>query len=951
MPRPKGPSPRRTPPPSREAATYTHPSADLPLRPEVGTQAQFKKHKPPQSYRYDSSLSPALDWDGQNPAREKGEKLIAEAAAQNAEVGRQLAELKAIKTSDLPAPARAKLAEAIAALERAAGGGREALRHLKAISGPFLNWTGKAERLSFDVPTLPLFVHERLSTQAIIETLTGHKVDQNLDFMADLFGDSRRSVADQVLRAYEYREGWVNRMILGDSMVAMNSLLRYESLGGQVQMIYMDPPYGVKFGSNFQPFVRKRDVSHGDDADMTREPEMVQAYRDTWELGLHSYLTYLRDRMLIARDLLSRSGSIFVQISDDNIHHVREVMDEVFGEENFCGLITFAKTSGLASRLLPSSCDYLLWYGREKTGVKYRQLFDPKPAIDDPTERYICVETPEGEIVDLSVNQKLGKETIPEGRILKLSDITSQDPVQALRYEIEFAGQKFLPSVRRHWSTHEEGMKRLFSAGRVHAQGNNLWFKRYHSDFGFRPIGDVWSDVKANAFGDPRFYVVQTATAVIQRCILMTTDPGDLVLDPTCGSGTTAYVAEQWGRRWITCDTSRVPLALARQRLLTATFPWYDLKDESLGPASGFIYQRRQNRKGEEVGGIVPHITLKSIANNEPAAEEVLVDRPEELKSITRVTGPFVVEATIPNARGMDDAPQTPNDDSESYADFSARMLEVLRKSPILRLDGNRTVTFRNIRPPARTLSLSAEALVDKPSLTNLADDAAKQSSLERDAQPVAFVFGPENGAISTRVVEEAAREAYGKHYGHLYVIGFSIEAEARETIEHCEEVFNVPATYVQATPDLMMGDLLKNMRSSQIFSVCGLPDIKATRLPAKKGEKEEQWQVELIGLDVFDPITMEVQHRLGADVPAWLLDTDYNGRVFHVTQAFFPRTGAWENLKKALKGDYDDSVWDHLSGTISAPFTPGNQREIAVKVIDDRGNELLVVRKLKESK
>jgi adenine-specific DNA-methyltransferase len=434
--------------------------------------------------------------------------------------------------------------------------------------------------------------------------------------------------------------------------------------------------------------------------------------------------------------------------------------------------------------------------------------------------------------------------------------------------------------------------------------------------------------------------------------LLMTTDPGDLVLDPTCGSGTTAHVAEQWGRRWITCDTSRVPLALARQRLLTATFPWYELKDEGHGPAGGFVYKRRQNSKGEEVGGIVPHITLKSIANNEPPAEEVLVDRPEELKRITRVCGPFVVEATIPTAHGLDEEPDTPRIQSETHADFTARMLEVLRKSPVLRLDGNRTVTFRNIRPPAKTLCLSAEALVDKPTLSNLADDAAKQPSLERDAQPVAFLFGPENGAVSTRLVEEAARETHGKHYAHMYVIGFSIEAKARETIEHCDAVFGVPATYVQATPDLLMGDLLKNMRSSQIFSVCGLPEVAVRRVDRKTAEAHYQdsaarWQVELLGLDVFDPTTMEVTHRTGADVPAWFLDTDYNGRVFHVTQAFFPRTGAWESLKKALKGDYDESVWDHLAGTVSAPFTAGAQMEIAVKVIDDRGNELLVVRKL----
>lgn len=451
-----------------------------------------------------------------------------------------------------------------------------------------------------------------------------------------------------------------------------------------------------------------------------------------------------------------------------------------------------------------------------------------------------------------------------------------------------------------------------------------------------------------SGFGDPKVYVVQTNVKVIERCLLMTTDPGDLVMDPTCGSGTTAYVAEQWGRRWITCDTSRVPLALARQRLLTATFGWYDLKDEGQGPAGGFTYRRRQNARGEEVGGIVPHVTLKSIANNEPPAEEVLVDRPEEKKGVTRVCGPFVVEATIPTAHGLDTEPETPGLQGEGHGAFTARMIEVLRKSPVLRLDGNRTMTFRNIRPPARTLVLGAEAL-----------------QVDGEERPVAFVFGPEGGAVSERLVSEAAREAWGKSYARLYVIGFAIEAKARETVENCEAVFNVPATYVQATPDLLMGDLLKNMRSSQIFSVCGLPEITVRRVKggaaegrAPKGgskgdarrdakEGDGLWQVELLGLDVFDPVTMEVAHRAGLDVPAWFLDADYNGRVFHVTQAFFPKTGAWESLKKALKGDYDETVWDHLAGTVSAPFAAGEHREIAVKVIDDRGNELLVVRKL----
>lgn len=325
--------------PAHNASTYRHPEAELPLRPEVGTQPQFRKRKPPVAYRYDSSLSPALDWDGQYPAREAGEALI-----------REILEAETLQ-------------DAKAAAER-----------LKAMSGPFLNWAGKAERLSFDVPTLPLFVHERLSTKGIIETLKGHKLDPQLGL--NLFGDPGRSITDQVLKAYEYHDKWVNRMILGDSLVVMNSLLHYEGLGGQVQMIYIDPPYGVRFGSNFQPFVRKRDVTHNDDEDMTREPEMVKAYRDTWELGLHSYLTYLRDRLLLARELLSPSGSVFVQISDENVHHVRELMDEVFGPENFVAIIAFQKGTFASSKLLPVLFDYIIWYSRDLEHVKYRHLFE-----------------------------------------------------------------------------------------------------------------------------------------------------------------------------------------------------------------------------------------------------------------------------------------------------------------------------------------------------------------------------------------------------------------------------------------------------------------------------------------------------------------------------------------------------------------------------------------------
>ncbi len=903
---------KRAPQPP-QAESYSHPEAKTPLRPDVGVQAQFKKTKPPQTYRYDSSLSPALDWDGQNAAREQGETLLAEIAAQTAR----------LKTAKNDKERQA----AIAALEAAT-------QRLKALGRPFLNWAGKAERLSFDVPTLPLFRHEWLSTQAILETLTGHRRDKQLSLF-DLFGDPQYSIADQVLRAYEHKDQWRNRIVLGDSLVVMNSLLHYENLGGQVQMIYMDPPYGVKYGSNFQPFVRKRDVKHNDDEDMTREPEMVQAYRDTWEVGLHSYLTYLRDRLLLCRELLHPSGSIFVQISDENVHHVREVMEDVMGADNFIVTIFLKKKGNQKGATLEPVNDYLLWFAKDKIRVKIRLLFTSKLDAESVASSYNKIEMPDGttrNLTDFETDEIPG--LIASGaRIFTADQLTSGGEFRTQLYDVEFEGKTYRPAANNSWKINEEAMKQLISLGRVVAGEKQIRFKKYLNDFPCTALTNLWGDLGGAA---DKIYVVQTSSKAVARCVLMTTDPGDLVLDPTCGSGTTAYVAEQWGRRWITIDVSRVPLALARQRLLTATFPWYELKNEDRGPAGGFVYKRKQNNRGEEVGGIVPHVTLKSIANNEPPAEEVLVDRPEEVKSITRVTGPFNFEATIPTAAAWEEHDQSGSGETagEANGNFCDRMLEVLRKSPLLRLEGNRTVSLQNVRPPAKALSLSAEAVA-----------ANGESKL------VAFVFGPENGAVSEKLVQEALREAYMKGYAHLYVIGFAIQPNARLLIDGAAEMGSIAATYVQATPDLLMGDLLKNMRSSQIFSVCGLPEIEVKRVKGNGKRGPRAFQVTLLGLDVFDPVTMESIHRRGEDVPAWFLDTDYNDQCFHVCQAFFPRTGAWENLKKALKGTYEEGVWDHLAGTTSAPFEPGENGKIAVKVIDDRGNELLVVQDVKVDK
>ena len=845
-----------------------------------------------------------------------------------------------------------------AALLRVAGL-QDALTALRRLQAPLLNWAGKAERAELSVPTLPLFVHERLSTAAIIQTLEGHRKAPEQEDMFRLFADPVRPMAEQV-RAYSFRDAWVNRLILGDSLLVMNSLRQFEGLGGQVQMIYFDPPYGVKFGSNFQPFVRKRDVSASDDADMTREPEMVQAYRDTWVLGLHSYLTYLRDRLTVARELLTPSGSIFVQISDENLHHVREVMDEIFGNDNYAGTIFFLKTSGKGSEFIDPIGDYLIWYVRDSSRAVVTSVFTKRTSttID---EQYNMADFDTGETRRLSRAEIRGEVPLSPCRRFMPSSIYSDSGGATTRFSFQFHGGNFTPLPGYFWRTNQDGMDKLVSENRIVRVGNYLRYKMYADDFPWVRISNCWDDVRAGGFGDAKIYVVQTTSDVVARCMMMTTKPGDLVLDPTCGSGTTAYVAEQWGRRWITVDTSRVPLALARQRLLTATFAWHRLRDEAIGPGAGFVYARRKNRKGEEVGGIVPHVTLKSITNNEPPGEEVLVDRPEADEKITRVTGPFVVEATLPTPQSPEEA-DAPDSPADAPGDHIARMIEVLRRAPTLGLPGNRRITLKNIRRPARSLALSAEAMVDHDTtggtvpLTAAVDAApmidaggANTGGLPFSGKPVAILIGPADGPLTGRAVLDAAKEANVKGYAHLFAIGFAITAEGRSEIEGGEAVLGLPVTYVTATMDLQMGDLLRNQRSSQIFAVCGLPDVEIIRLPEKAEDGTPRWQVRLLGLDVFDPVTMQTddKYRSGNDVPAWMLDTRWNGMVFHADQVFFPRTSAWDNLRKALKTTHDDSVWAHLAGDISAPFAAAEGSEIAVKVLDDRGNELPVIRRL----
>jgi adenine-specific DNA-methyltransferase len=495
---------------------------------------------------------------------------------------------------------------------------------------PQLVWAGKAEHTSFEVPTVSLHVHERIDPRTIIEAVrkrNGEDVSRQLP----LFEAERKAPLRHAIEFYQHKHGWTNRLIAGDSLLVMNSLLEKEGLAGKVQMIYIDPPYGIKYGSNFQPFVNKRDVKDGKDEDLTSEPEQIRAFRDTWELGIHSYLTYLRDRLLLARELLTESGSIFVQISDENVHHVRELMDEVFGAENFCNVVSFVKTGGKGGELLDTVNDFLVWYARDKDKIKFRQLYFPKVFGGEKTASYVWIESPDGKERRRLTAVEQEEQQLPKGwRLFSAQNLTSQSGGDTSRFPVKFEGRVFVPT-KNFWKTNAEGMENLIKANRLIVAGNSLNYVRYQDDFPAIPINNIWTDTAIAGFsGEEKVFVVQTAKKVVQRCLLMTTDPGDLVFDPTCGSGTTAYVAEQWGRRWITCDTSRVALTLARQRLMTAVFDYYELAHPEEGVGSGFKYKT------------VPHVTLKSIANNpeidgiyaqlHPAVEEALADLNAALK-------------------------------------------------------------------------------------------------------------------------------------------------------------------------------------------------------------------------------------------------------------------------------------------------------------------------------
>jgi len=900
---------------------------------------------------------------------------------------------------------------------------------------PQLVWKGKDEQDQHPlaVPALPIYIQEKIQPQAIIEQVRtdarkGAAVQQ-LDFFADFNGIAFEDLVD----FYQHEQNWTNRMILGDSLQVMTSLAEKQGLKGQVQMIYIDPPYGIKFGSNWQVSTRKRDVKDGKAEDATRQPEQIKAFRDTWELGIHSYLSYLRDRLVVARELLTESGSVFVQIGDENVHLVRCLMDEVFGADNFCQIIPFRKKlMPLGAKLLEGMYDYLLWYGKDISAVRFRHLY--RTSESKYSSRWTNIELPDGARRRLVRGEIADPSLVPAGsRVYRLVSQRAPSFSAANVYAFLFQGRVFSPPTAGCWVSSAEKMRRLAMASRLESEGDNLSYLYYHDDFPLSKINNLWEDT---APVQDKEYVVQTATHVIERCLLMTTDPGDLVLDPTCGSGTTAYVAEQWGRRWITLDTSHVAIALARTRLMSARYPYYVLAGEGGDPQIAQITQMtkeknnlRKSAKSVDVrkGFVykkVPHVTLKSIANNaeidaihahwqaqlEPlrarlntlltqsweewqvprapgkdwppearalldewwklrrtrqkemddsiarhADTELLYDQPQEDPKRVRVAGPLTVESLSPHrvlaaheARPASEA----EGQRETAGHFEAMILDNLRKAGVQNTVKNERLRFDRLEPYAGTWLHAAGEYTEK--------NGRGQPVVRR----VAVSIGPEHGTVGPQQVKEAAKEAVqGLGFDLLVVCGFAFDPHVSE---EARPYGKLQVLVAHMNPDLAMGDeLLKKTGAGNLFMVFGEPDIvvrrvgehpqitqmntdgekKKTHLRSSATSVDNMIEVEIRGVDVYDPTTGQVRSSSTDDIACWFIDTDYNGESFFVRHAYF--TGAdqpYDKLKRALRADIDEAAWSALYSTVSRPFPRPAGGKLAVKVINHYGDEVLKV-------
>lgn len=784
----------------------------------------------------------------------------------------------------------------------------------------WLNKYGNDDRddlLRVDIRSL--YRHEHIAPETLIKNLyklTETKSDQlDLFSINELFGNAlEKDELEKVGEYYHHQDGWTNRLIQGDSHLVMASLLEREGMAGQVQTIYFDPPYGIKYGSNWQIKLNNRDVKDGNDEALAGEPEVIKAFRDTWEMGIHSYLTYLRDRLLIAKEILTESGSCFVQISDVNYHLVRNIMDEVFGSANFIIDIVFTKTGAQNGNLLKGINDYIIWYAKDIEKVKYRPLYNQRSKEDffnDGFRKYL-------------EDGQIKSENDIEQYLESKREYFRPDPLQSAnpgsRYNIELNNKKFYP--KGYWKTSEDRMKILISKGRIIELGNNIAYKRITTDVPLKPTSNVWIDT--GGAGDMK-YVVQTSEKPIQRCLLMTSDPGDLVLDPTCGSGTTAFVAEQWGRRWITIDTSRIAINIAKQRLMTATFPYYKMYDENNEDIrQGFIYKT------------VPHITLKSLANDEPPATETLYDQPDIDKKKLRVSGPFTVE-TLQNFE-----PISPDelDDEIRVNEEEGAFEEVIKQHLI-------SAGVKNGRKDEHVVFTRIELL----SHSYLHAEGFYQTA--KGEAKAYFHIGPKFGTVSKKSVSEAVKECQSRGDATwLVILGFSFESDIQGSVQTMS-VGNFEVTKARIHDDLLQDGLKKKpAKSAASFVTIGEPDIAVHK-------KDKTVSVEIQGLDIYDPIKDEVKPRNVNDIAYWMVDDDYDGSNFIVKQVFFcggdssefdkwkkglseaAKQDTKKKAEKTLKIEIDEEAFDRLYGHISHPIEiTKKDQKIAVRMISQFGEE-----------
>lgn len=877
---------------------------------------------------------------------------------------------------------------------------------------PQLVWRGKDEQDWSDlvVHAPPLYIQEKVHPKVLIDDLrrrteAGDKTQAGA--MDDLFADFNGLPDDNAkTEFYQHDAHWANRMILGDSLQVMASLAEREGLRGQVQCIYFDPPYGIKFNSNFQWSTTSRDVKDGNTDHITREPEQVKAFRDTWRDGIHSYLTYLRDRLTVARDLLTDSGSIFVQIGDENVHRVRAVMDEVFGEENFVSTIAYAKTTGFSGDSLSNVADYMVWFSKKRDLLKYRDLYTTKHAGEAGAMKYR----------EISSIQALSNSSHNRTRLATSDQLTSQGE-SGSEQRFPFAGHEWIAPKGLHWKTTIEGLIRAAKAERIMEEGSSVRYVRCLDDFAVTPRTNLWLDIGGvQSRTDPKIYVVQTATEAVQRCILMTTDPGDLILDPTCGSGTSAYVAEQWGRRWITIDTSRVALALARARIMGARYPYYLLADSKEGQIKeaevthtvtssqptrgnirhGFVYER------------VPHITLKSIANNieidiiwekfqrtlEPLREQlnmvlrkqwqewevprdisdivgkegtfqkaVFVVAPSEIRKIhqqwweARIARQKEVDASIAAKAEFEYLYDKPYEDKKRVRVAGPFTVESLSPHRVLAVDENDEL-ITGIADPGSNYGEERDFV--QIILENLKTAGVQQAHKEDKIAFTSLVPWPGDLVCAEGRYEESGSEKraaifIGPEFGTVSRPDL-VEAGREAGDANFDVLIACAFNYDAHSTDFdKLGRIpvLKARMNADLHMAADLKNTGKGNLFVIFGEPDidvletesDQIRVKVNGVDVFHPSTGEVRSDGAEGIACWFIDTDYNMESFFVRHAYFlGANDPYKALKTTLKSEINEDAWTTLNSDTSRPFDKPKSGRIAVKVINHLGDEVMKV-------